>query len=123
MSFLSATTSTINNPHLRLLNALRSGSKPITTFMGLPSLRTAQMVAQTGVDVYLFEGKGGLRWWVFYADQEPQGIMIDCEHSHISDGAMHSATAAIASMGVSPLVRIRMTHTDLIKRALDAGAQ
>jgi 4-hydroxy-2-oxoheptanedioate aldolase len=54
---------------------------------------------------------------------QSQGIIIDCEHGHISDDAMHSATAAIASMGVSPLVRIRMTHPDLIKRALDAGAQ
>jgi 4-hydroxy-2-oxoheptanedioate aldolase len=36
---------------------------------------------------------------------------------------MHSATAAIAALGVSPLVRIRGTHSDLIKRALDAGAQ
>jgi 4-hydroxy-2-oxoheptanedioate aldolase len=54
---------------------------------------------------------------------QSQGIIIDCEHGHISDDAMHSATTAIASMGVSPLVRIRMTHPDLIKRALDAGAQ
>lgn len=52
-----------------------------------------------------------------------KGIIIDCEHGHISDDAMHSATAAIAAQGVSPLVRIRMTHSDLIKRALDAGAQ
>jgi 4-hydroxy-2-oxoheptanedioate aldolase len=36
---------------------------------------------------------------------------------------MHSSTAAIAALGVSPLVRLRMTHADLIKRALDAGAQ
>ncbi|KAL7920003.1 Pyruvate/Phosphoenolpyruvate kinase-like domain-containing protein [Trichoderma austrokoningii] len=35
---------------------------------------------------------------------------------------MHSSTAAIAAMGVSPLVRLRMTHSDLVKRALDAGA-
>ncbi|KAM9874671.1 HpcH/HpaI aldolase/citrate lyase family protein [Verticillium dahliae] len=35
---------------------------------------------------------------------------------------MHDAVMAIASQGVSPLVRIRMTHADLIKRALDAGA-
>ena len=50
-------------------------------------------------------------------------MIIDCEHGNISDDSMHSATAAIAAMGVSPLVRIRMTHSDLIKRALDAGAQ
>ena len=35
---------------------------------------------------------------------------------------MHSAVTAISSQGVSPLVRLRMTHADLIKRALDAGA-
>ncbi|RAL03339.1 HpcH/HpaI aldolase family protein [Aspergillus ibericus CBS 121593] len=90
----------IINPQLRLLNALRANAKPIMTFLGLPSFRTAQMVAQTGLD----------------------GIIIDCEHGHISDDSMHSATAAIASLGVSPLVRLRMTHSDLIKRALDAGA-
>ncbi|PYI01621.1 2,4-dihydroxyhept-2-ene-1,7-dioic acid aldolase [Aspergillus sclerotiicarbonarius CBS 121057] len=90
----------IFNPQLRLLNALRANAKPIMTFLGLPSFRTAQIVAQTGLD----------------------GIIIDCEHGHISDDSMHSATAAIASLGVSPLVRLRMTHSDLIKRALDAGA-
>ncbi|KAF3397795.1 2-keto-3-deoxy-L-rhamnonate aldolase [Penicillium rolfsii] len=89
-----------HNPHLRLLNALRANAKPIMTFLGLPSFRTAQVVAQTGLD----------------------GIIIDCEHGHISDDSMHSATAAIAAMGVSPLVRLRMSHSDLIKRALDAGA-
>ncbi|PQE18754.1 2,4-dihydroxyhept-2-ene-1,7-dioic acid aldolase protein [Rutstroemia sp. NJR-2017a WRK4] len=93
------TTSPIN-PRLRLLNALRTNSKPIITFLGLPSFRTAQIIAQTGVD----------------------GIIIDCEHGHIDDSSMHSSTAAIAALGVSPLVRLRMTHSDLIKRALDAGA-
>ncbi|KAH7071955.1 2,4-dihydroxyhept-2-ene-1,7-dioic acid aldolase [Paraphoma chrysanthemicola] len=88
------------NPHLRLLNALRAGSKPIMTFLGLPSFRTAQVVAQTGVD----------------------GIIIDCEHGYISDDSMHSSTAAIAALGVSPLVRVRGPHADLIKQALDAGA-
>ncbi|KAL5360157.1 2,4-dihydroxyhept-2-ene-1,7-dioic acid aldolase [Aspergillus floccosus] len=90
----------IRNPHLRLLNCLQANAKPIMTFLGLPSFRTAQIVAQTGID----------------------GIIIDCEHGHISDDSMHSATAAIASLGVSPLVRLRMAHSDLIKRALDAGA-
>ncbi|KAJ4984806.1 aldolase citrate lyase family protein [Stagonosporopsis vannaccii] len=96
----SALTTSIRNPCLRLLKALQAGSKPIMTFVGLPSFRTAQMVAQTGVD----------------------GIIIDCEHGYISDDSMHSSTAAVAALGVSPLVRLRMTHADLIKRALDAGA-
>lgn len=51
MSFPSASTSITHNPRLRFLNALRTGSKPIATFLGLPSFRTAQVVAQTGLDV------------------------------------------------------------------------
>ncbi|KAJ5812993.1 Pyruvate/Phosphoenolpyruvate kinase-like domain-containing protein [Penicillium robsamsonii] len=100
MSYPSAITTLVHNPQLRLLNALQANAKPIMTFLGLPSFRTAQVVAQTGID----------------------GIIIDCEHGHISDDSMHSSTAAIAALGVSPLVRLRMTNSDLIKRALDAGA-
>lgn len=100
MSRLSALTTTIRNPRLRLLNALRDRSKPIMTFLGLPSSRTAQLVASTGLDA----------------------IIIDCEHGNISDDSMHDSVVAISSQGVSPLVRIRMSHADLIKRALDAGA-
>lgn len=47
-------TTLIQNRRLRLLNALRAGSKPIMTFLGLPSFRTAQVVAQTGVDVSIY---------------------------------------------------------------------
>ncbi|KAJ5104246.1 Pyruvate/Phosphoenolpyruvate kinase-like domain-containing protein [Penicillium argentinense] len=101
MLYASVTKDLSRNPQLRLLNALQANTKPIMTFLGLPSFRTAQVVAQTGVD---------------------KGIIIDCEHGHISDDSMHSSTAAIAAMGVSPLVRLRMTHSDLVKRALDAGA-
>ncbi|KAG4253073.1 2,4-dihydroxyhept-2-ene-1,7-dioic acid aldolase [Fusarium proliferatum] len=100
MLHTSALTTTIQNPQLRLLNALHANKRPIMTFLGLPSTRTAQLVASTGLD----------------------GVIIDCEHGHISDDSMHNAVMAIASQGVSPLVRLRMTHADLIKRALDAGA-
>ncbi|KAF7595964.1 hypothetical protein BBP40_004110 [Aspergillus hancockii] len=100
MSYSSAMTTLIHNPRLCLLNALRADAKPIITFLGLPSFRSAQIVAQTGVDDFI----------------------IDCEYGHISDGSMHSSTAGIAALEVSPLVRLRMTHPDLIKRALDAGA-
>jgi hypothetical protein len=36
------TATKLVNPALRLLNALKAGSKPIMTFLGLPSFRTAQ---------------------------------------------------------------------------------
>jgi 4-hydroxy-2-oxoheptanedioate aldolase len=119
MSFPSVMTSLIQNPQLRLLNALRENAKPIMTFLGLPSFRTAQVVALTGVDVSI-----DLPFYiVYYLTNRNKGIIIDCEHGNISDDGMHSSTAAIAALGVSPLVRLRMTHSDLIKRALDAGAQ
>lgn len=111
-------TSLIHNPQLRVLNALRGNTKPIMTFSGLPSFRTAQVVAQTGVDVSIFH----FLYFIFPLTII-KGIIIDCEHGHISDDSMHSSTAAIAALGVSPFVRLRMTHSDLIKRALDAGAQ
>lgn len=111
-------TTSILNPQLRLLNALRANNKPIMTFMGLPSFRAAQVVAQTGVDVTPCS-----EWLPFYVLMVVQGIIIDCEHGHISDDSMHNATAAIAAMGVSPLVRLRGTQSDLVKRVLDAGAQ
>ncbi|PHH91872.1 hypothetical protein CDD83_9966 [Cordyceps sp. RAO-2017] len=100
MSYLSSLTTSIRNPRLRLLNALRDRSRPVVTFLGLPSFRTAQLVASTGLD----------------------GVIVDCEHGHISDDSMHHAVAAISSQAISPLVRIRMNQPDLIKRALDAGA-
>lgn len=49
-------------------------------------------------------------------------------HSHcilahfVADGAMHEAVPAIASMGVSPIVRIADNQGWMVKRALDCGA-
>lgn len=96
----TAQTTQIVNSRLRLLNKLRAGEYPLLTFVALPSVRHAQIVALTGVD----------------------GIVIDCEHGHIGDDSMHNAVAAIAALGVSPIIRIRGTSHDIIKRALDTGA-
>ncbi|RHZ70293.1 hypothetical protein CDV55_103740 [Aspergillus turcosus] len=100
MTYPTAHTTTITNPRLRLVNKLKTGEYPLMTFMALPSVRMAQIVALTGVD----------------------GIIIDCEHGHISDDAMHNAVAAISALGVSPIIRIRGPAHDIIKRALDTGA-
>jgi 4-hydroxy-2-oxoheptanedioate aldolase len=100
MSYPTPQTTTIQNPRLRLLNALRNNEYPLMTFMALPSVRMAQIVALTGVD----------------------GIIIDCEHGHIGDDAMHNSVAAISALGVSPIIRIRGPAHDIIKRALDTGA-
>ncbi|KAJ4011054.1 hypothetical protein NW752_007408 [Fusarium irregulare] len=49
-------------------------------------------------------------------------VIIDCERGIISDDGIHNVTAAVTAASVSPLVRLRMTHPDLIKLALDTGA-
>lgn len=99
-SHTDARSTEIQNPRLKVLNKLRNGEYPLLTFMALPSVRMAQIVALTGVD----------------------GIIIDCEHGNIGDDAMHNAVAAISALGVSPIIRIRGPAHDIIKRALDTGA-
>jgi 4-hydroxy-2-oxoheptanedioate aldolase len=49
-------------------------------------------------------------------------VCVDTEHGNISDTAMHESVAAIASCGVSPIVRTVSNEGWMIKRALDAGA-
>ncbi|KAF7185949.1 2-keto-3-deoxy-L-rhamnonate aldolase [Pseudocercospora fuligena] len=93
-------TTKVQNPRLRLLNKLRAGGYPVMTFMAIPSVRMAQIVALTDLD----------------------GIIIDCEHGHIGDDSMHNSVAAISALGVSPFIRIRGPAHDIIKRALDTGA-
>jgi 2-keto-3-deoxy-L-rhamnonate aldolase RhmA len=36
---------------------------------------------------------------------------------------MHNSVVAISGEGVSPIIRIRAPHADVIKRSLDTGAQ
>ncbi|PWY81998.1 Phosphoenolpyruvate/pyruvate domain-containing protein [Aspergillus heteromorphus CBS 117.55] len=49
-------------------------------------------------------------------------VLVDCEHGNIDDAAMHESVAAVASYGVSPIVRVPDFQSWMIKRALDAGA-
>ncbi|KAI0197567.1 Pyruvate/Phosphoenolpyruvate kinase-like domain-containing protein [Astrocystis sublimbata] len=49
-------------------------------------------------------------------------VLVDCEHGNIDDAAMHEAVPAIASCGVSPIVRLPDMQGWMIKRALDSGA-
>jgi 4-hydroxy-2-oxoheptanedioate aldolase len=100
MSYPTPQTTTIQNPRLRLLNRIKANGFPLLTFMAIPSVRMAQIVALTGLD----------------------GIIIDCEHGHIGDDSMHNSVAAISALGVSPVIRIRGPAHDILKRALDTGA-
>lgn len=100
ITYPNAHTTNVQNPRLRVLNKLRNKEYPLMTFMAIPSVRQAQIIALTGLD----------------------GIIIDCEHGHISDDSMHNSVAAISSLGVSPIIRIRGPAHDILKRALDTGA-
>lgn len=84
-SYPTAQTTDVSNPRLRFLNKIKAGEYPLMTFIAIPSVRQAQIVALTGLD----------------------GIIIDCEHGHIGDDAMHNSVAAISALGVSPIIRIR----------------
>jgi len=92
--------SQINNPKLRLKNGFAEGKTMWGTFMMLSSAWTARVVASCG--------------WDF--------VIVDCEHGNIGDSDMHDSVNAVASCGVSPIVRIRGPDPALIKRALDTGA-
>lgn len=100
-TYPDAHTTKVQNPRLRLLNKLKDGAFPLMTFMAIPSVRQAQIVALTGLD----------------------GVIIDCEHGHIGDDSMHNSVSAISALGVSPIIRVRGTAPDILKRALDTGAQ
>lgn len=99
-SYTTPIETKVNNPRLRLLNKIKANEYPLMTFVAIPSVRQAQIVALTGLD----------------------GIILDCEHGHIGDDSMHNSVAAIAALDVSPIIRIRGPSHDIIKRALDTGA-
>jgi len=88
------------NPKLRLKNGFDEGKTMWGTFMMLSTAWTARVVAAVG--------------WDF--------VIVDCEHGNIGDSDMHDSVNAVASCGVSPIVRIRGPDPTLIKRALDTGA-
>lgn len=117
VSYPTARTTSVSNPRLRVLNKLNAGQYPLLTFMAIPSVRHAQIVALTGLDVGTQDCAHRLSIDIM------QGVIIDCEHGHIGDSDMHNAVSAISALGVSPIIRIRGTGSDIIKRALDTGAQ
>ncbi|KAL8783173.1 MAG: hypothetical protein Q9213_004802 [Squamulea squamosa] len=84
----------------RLQKALRTGSGlSFGAWQVLPGTNVSRILARSGYD------------WV----------VVDTEHGNIDDGAMHEAVAAIASCGVSPVVRIAANESWMVKRALDSG--
>ncbi|KAI9759056.1 MAG: hypothetical protein M4579_002645 [Chaenotheca gracillima] len=85
----------------RIQKALRASSgATFGAWQMLPGANHARTIARSGLD------------W----------ICVDTEHGNIDDSGMHEAVAAIASCGVSPIVRIPSNEGWMVKRALDSGA-
>lgn len=53
----TAHTTPVQNPRLRLLNTLRKHELALMTFIAIPSVRHAQIVAMTGLDVRNLDGR------------------------------------------------------------------
>ncbi|KAF2722790.1 Phosphoenolpyruvate/pyruvate domain-containing protein [Polychaeton citri CBS 116435] len=86
----------------RLRNVLQRGG---------PSFGGWQMLPGTNLSRTICRASPHLDW-----------LVIDTEHGNISDDMMHECVAAVASCGVSPIVRVADSQHWIIKRALDAGA-
>lgn len=84
----------------RFQKALKKGGATFGAWQMLPGSNHSRTIASANMD------------W----------ICVDMEHGNIDDGQMHECVAAIASCGVSPLVRIPANEAWMVKRALDAGA-
>ncbi|KAI1148273.1 Pyruvate/Phosphoenolpyruvate kinase-like domain-containing protein [Nemania diffusa] len=83
-------------------NALEKSERPsLGVWQTLPGPNVSRILARTP----------GIDW-----------VLVDCEHGNIDDAAMHEAVPAIASCGVSPIVRLPDMQGWMIKRALDSGA-
>ncbi|KAF2495981.1 2,4-dihydroxyhept-2-ene-1,7-dioic acid aldolase [Lophium mytilinum] len=84
----------------RLHKALKKGGATFGAWQMLPGANISKTLAITGVD------------W----------ICVDTEHGNIDDAQMHEAVTAVASFGISPVVRIAANEAWMVKRALDSGA-
>ncbi|KAH8895579.1 Phosphoenolpyruvate/pyruvate domain-containing protein [Thozetella sp. PMI_491] len=91
---------TAAKPRHLLSDLFKQKQTIIATFVLTKGVRTAQVLAHTGVDA----------------------VIVDCEHGNIDDSDMHDMVAAVAGSAVSPVVRIASADGTRIKRALDAGA-
>ncbi|GAA6016252.1 hypothetical protein JCM8202_005537 [Rhodotorula sphaerocarpa] len=84
-----------------LRNALRQGRPALGTWLTIPSTAAARTTASVP----------GLQW-----------MLIDAEHGQITDRDYYELNNAIASSGVSPIIRVPSAEGWMMKRALDSGA-
>lgn len=63
------------------------------------------------------------RWAARFAEAGLDYIIIDTEHSPFGRGQVADMIAAIAAVGIAPLVRVPIPDSHYVTMAMDAGAQ
>jgi 4-hydroxy-2-oxoheptanedioate aldolase len=84
----------------RVKQLLEAGKPAIGTFLNIPSIATAEIMANVGWD------------W----------LVVDAEHGAIDLDTMHNMFVAISTTNTVPMCRVRDNDPSVIKQALDAGA-
>lgn len=84
----------------RVKQVLKEGRPAIGAFLNIPSIATAEIMANVGWD------------W----------LVVDTEHGAIDVNTMHDMFIAISTTDTVPMCRVRDNDPAVIKQALDAGA-
>lgn len=84
----------------RVKQLLRDGKPAIGSFLNIPSIASAELMANVGFD------------W----------LVVDTEHGAIDTSTMHDMFVAISTTNTVPMCRVRSNEPVAIKQALDAGA-
>lgn len=79
---------------------LKEGKPAIGAFLNIPSIASAEIMANVGFD------------W----------LVVDTEHGAIDLDTMHAMFVAISTTNTVPMCRVRVNDPSVIKQALDAGA-
>jgi 4-hydroxy-2-oxoheptanedioate aldolase len=84
----------------RVKQLLKEGKPAVGTFLNIPSIASAEIMANVGFD------------W----------LVVDAEHGAIDLNTLHDMFIAISTTNTVPMCRVRENDPATIKQALDAGA-
>ncbi|KAK7549471.1 HpcH/HpaI aldolase/citrate lyase family protein [Phyllosticta citricarpa] len=100
----------------RFQKVLTKGSPSFGGWQMLPGTNHSRAMARSNLDWICVDTEHG--------NIDGTNLLLPWRHfiHTVPDSQMHECVAAIASCGVSPLVRIAANESWMVKRALDAGA-
>ena len=107
----------------RLQRALSAGSGlSFGAWQMLPGTNHSRLIAKSGFDWVCVDCEHGNIAGIIHAFSAPTNFCVCSQVNRFLDKEMHDSVAAIASAGVSPVVRIPANEGWMVKRALDSGA-